>query len=400
VVLLESQEQASAQVSVSHGIATGFVSLVVLLPVVLSFLSDLLQQPREARTAQHLFSAFRRGGRQFAQAGLTLGSRFRVAGGATRESRRRGGSTGAVDPDGWCPARKTLAPDSGEARSWLDRFQAECQEHARVLRMFMAPGEPSASQGGGEGGSGNDANRSDPSLRELATAEAAAPGPEPGGRARAARALLHQLEGLARRCTRMAEMDFGFLFDNERKLFTIGYNVSDRCRDGSFYDLLASEARLCSYFCVARGLVNQEHWFLFRRLLGEVDGEPVLMSWSGSMFEYLMPLLVMPTYDNTLLDQTYRAAVAAQVRCGRSLGIPWGISESGYQAIDAHGNYQYRAFGAQGLGFKRGLADDIVVAPYASLLALMVDPLSACENLQVLAREGCVGRFGFYEAVD
>jgi cellobiose phosphorylase len=298
--------------------------------------------------------------------------------------------------------RDTLEPDSGEGPAWLDRFENECREHARELRVFTAPGEdlPSPKEGGE--GTMPGAHRPNPTLREVASLEPAAPGPgsEHGGRAAAARALLHQLEGLARRCTRMAEMDFGFLFDTERKLFTIGYNVSDRRRDASFYDLLASEARLCSYFCVARGLVNQEHWFLLGRLLGEVDGEPVLMSWSGSMFEYLMPLLVMPTYDNTLLDRTYRSAVAAQVRYGRSLGIPWGISESGYQAIDVHGNYQYRAFGVPGLGFKRGLADDIVVAPYASMLALMVDPLGACENLQALAREGCVGRFGFYEAVD
>ena len=118
------------------------------------------------------------------------------------------------------------------------------------------------------------------------------------------------------------------------------------------------------------------------------------------MFEYLMPLLVMPTYENTLLDQTCKAAVERQIEYGKQRGVPWGISESGYNTIDAHLNYQYRAFGVPGLGLKRGLAEDLVIAPYASALALMVAPEEACLNLQRLAAEGLEGKYGFYEAID
>jgi cyclic beta-1,2-glucan synthetase len=118
------------------------------------------------------------------------------------------------------------------------------------------------------------------------------------------------------------------------------------------------------------------------------------------MFEYLMPQLVMPTYDHTLLDQTARAAVARQIQYGQQRDVPWGMSESGYNTVDVHLNYQYRAFGVPGLGLKRGLVDDLVVAPYASALALMVAPEAACLNLQKLSAAGAEGRFGFYEAID
>ena len=150
----------------------------------------------------------------------------------------------------------------------------------------------------------------------------------------------------------------------------IGYNASEPRLDSSFYDLLASEARLASFVLIAQGKVGQEHWFALGRLLTTTGGAPTLLSWSGSMFEYLMPLLIMPTYDATLLDQTYRAAVRRQIAYGKQRCVPWGISESGYNTIDAHMNYQYRAFGVPGLGLKRGLAEDLVIAPYASVLAL------------------------------
>ena len=185
-----------------------------------------------------------------------------------------------------------------------------------------------------------------------------------------------------------------------RQLLTIGYNVTERRADPGYYDLLASEARLCSFVAIAQGQLPQESWFALGRLLTSAAGEPVLLSWSGSMFEYLMPLLVMPTYDNTLLDQTCKAAVARQIEYGSQRGVPWGMSESGYNTVDVHLNYQYRAFGVPGLGLKRGLADDLVVAPYASALALMVAPEEACLNLQRLAAEGFVGKFGFFEAID
>jgi cyclic beta-1,2-glucan synthetase len=208
------------------------------------------------------------------------------------------------------------------------------------------------------------------------------------------------LEELKRQIAALSNMDFSFLFDTARELFTIGYNVTERRRDPSFYDLLASEARLGSYVAIAQGQIPQKHWFNMGRLLTSADGEPVLVSWSGSMFEYLMPLLVMPTYENTLIDQTYKAAVRAQIEYGKTRGTPWGISESGYNVTDGQFNYQYRAFGVPGLGFKRGLADDLVIAPYASTMALMVEPKLACENLERLAAEKRLGDYGFYEAVD
>jgi cellobiose phosphorylase len=197
-----------------------------------------------------------------------------------------------------------------------------------------------------------------------------------------------------------ARNEYGFLFDEARFLLAIGYNVGERRRDLSYYDLLASEARLSSFVAIAQGQLPQESWFALGRLLTTAGGGPILLSWSGSMFEYLMPLLIMPTYQHTLLDQTYQAAVERQIEYGRERGVPWGVSESGYHMIDVHLNYQYRAFGVPGLGLKRGLAEDLVIAPYASALALMVAPEDACLNLQRLAASGGEGEFGFYEAID
>ncbi len=211
---------------------------------------------------------------------------------------------------------------------------------------------------------------------------------------------IHKLRETANLVREFEEMDFEFLFDRSRELFSIGYNVSDHRLDTSFYDLLASEARLGSFVTIAQGQFGQEHWFALGRLLTMSDRAPALLSWSGSMFEYLMPLLVMPTYENTLLDQTYRAVVRRQIEYGHQRGVPWGISESGYNATDAQLNYQYRAFGVPGLGLKRGLADDLVIAPYATVMALMVAPEAACRNLERLESDGRLGAYGFYEAID
>ena len=208
------------------------------------------------------------------------------------------------------------------------------------------------------------------------------------------------IERLAMLASELAVMEYDFLYDPGRHLLAIGYNVSERRQDSSYYDLLASEARLSSFVAIAQGQLPQESWFALGRLLTTRGGEPTLVSWSGSMFEYLMPLLIMPTYENTLLDQTYRAAVARQIAYGKQRGVAWGISECGYNAVDAAQNYQYRAFGVPGLGLKRGLAEDLVIAPYASALALMVAPEEACLNLQRLAAEGMSGAFGLYEAID
>jgi len=208
------------------------------------------------------------------------------------------------------------------------------------------------------------------------------------------------IERLAEQCNDFAQMEVDFLYEPTSHLLSVGYHLEERKLDPSFYDLLASEARLCYFLGIAQGKLPQESWFALGRLLTTTGGKPVLLSWSGSMFEYLMPLVVMPTYENTLLEQTYQAAVQRQIEYGKQHGVAWGISESGYNTIDANLNYQYRAFGVPGLGFKRGLAEDLVVAPYASVLALMVAPEAACLNLQRLEKERSMGKYGLYEAVD
>ncbi len=208
------------------------------------------------------------------------------------------------------------------------------------------------------------------------------------------------IDELAQQCDDFAAVDYEFLYERTRHLLAIGYNVHDHRRDASFYDLLASEARLCSFVAIAQGLLPQEHWFALGRSLTESNHEPTLLSWSGSMFEYLMPLLIMPTFKNTLLDQTYKTAVKRQIEYGNQRSVPWGISESGYNTTDANLNYQYRAFGVPGLGFKRGLAEDLVISPYATVLALMVAPKEACANMQRMTQLGFENQYGFYEAVD
>jgi cellobiose phosphorylase len=262
-----------------------------------------------------------------------------------------------------------------QAGWWARAFTAQCRA-ARDELTLLVP----LSEHGTDG---------IPTLRELAR----------GGNDGAA-ARITALERLALQSGELSRMEYEFLFDRASHLLAIGYNVDGRRRDTSYYDLLASEARLCSFTGIAQGQLPQESWFALGRLLTNAGGEPVLVSWSGSMFEYLMPLLVMPTYERTLLDETCRAAVARQIEYGRERGVAWGVSESGFNTIDAQQNYQYRAFGVPGLGLKRGLADDLVVAPYASALALMVAPEEACLNLQRLASEGAEGQYGFYEAID
>ncbi|MCC7325973.1 MAG: cyclic beta 1-2 glucan synthetase [Burkholderiales bacterium] len=217
---------------------------------------------------------------------------------------------------------------------------------------------------------------------------------------RRAEARIAEIEHLVLLCDELSRMEYGLLYDASRHLLAIGYNVDEHRRDASSYDLLASEARLGSFVAIAQGLIPQENWFALGRLLTGAGGQRVLVSWSGSMFEYLMPQLVMPTYEGTLLDQTCRATVQRQIAYGRQRGVPWGISECGYNAFDAALNYQYRAFGVPGIGLKRGLAEDLVVAPYASALALMITPNEACQNLERLAEDGLAGRFGLYEAID
>lgn len=215
-----------------------------------------------------------------------------------------------------------------------------------------------------------------------------------------ARERIAQIQELSEACFEFADMEYAFLYDKAQHLTSIGFNVDSNHRDSSFYDLLASEARLSTFVAIAQGKLPQESWFALGRRLTNAENTPVLLSWSGSMFEYLMPLLVMPTYENTLLDETYKGTVKKQIEYGHQQGVPWGISESCYNIVDTGLTYQYRAFGIPGLGFKRGLGLDLVIAPYATVLALMVDPPSAFSNLEKLVAEGFEGIYGFFESID
>jgi cyclic beta-1,2-glucan synthetase len=213
--------------------------------------------------------------------------------------------------------------------------------------------------------------------------------------------LVPRLTVLARRARALVgAMDFGFLFDPMRKLFAIGYRVMDGSLDAGRYDLLASEARLASFVAIAKGDVPVAHWFRLGRALTPVERDSVLVSWSGSMFEYLMPALVMRAPVGSLLEQTSRLVVRRQITYGAERGVPWGVSESGYNARDLEMTYQYSNFGVPGIGLRRGLVEDVVIAPYATGLAAMIDPTAAVQNFGRLAAAGASGAYGFYEALD
>ncbi|OGA22253.1 MAG: glycosyl transferase [Betaproteobacteria bacterium RIFCSPLOWO2_02_FULL_67_26] len=217
----------------------------------------------------------------------------------------------------------------------------------------------------------------------------------------AARSLERRLAMLAATARAMAgAMEFGFLLDPDRKLLAIGYRVADGSLDPSCYDLLASEARLASFVAIAKGDVASRHWFRLGRAVTPLGRGAALVSWSGSMFEYLMPSLVMRAPAGSLLEETSRLVVRRQVNYGATLDVPWGISESGYNVRDLEHTYQYSNFGVPGLGLKRGLGENAVVAPYATALAAMVDPGAAARNFARLAAIGARGRYGFYEALD
>lgn len=217
----------------------------------------------------------------------------------------------------------------------------------------------------------------------------------------AQQSLQADLVEIARRADEIAYgMNFVFLYDPEVRLFRIGFNLSSGHLDASCYDLLATEARLASFFAIAKLDVPMEHWFYLGRPITRLDGKPSILSWNGSMFEYLMPPLFLPGKRDTLLGESESTAVTYQRRYARDRGVPWGISESAFGVTDAEGNYQYRAFGAPGLGIRRGLTNDLVVAPYASALALCVWPGAAVENLQLLKDTGASGTYGFFDALD
>ena len=214
--------------------------------------------------------------------------------------------------------------------------------------------------------------------------------------------LLHdELHRIAQSARNMAlEMEFGFLRNTDRKLLSIGYVVNEGTLDENCYDLLASEARLAVFFAIAKGDIPAWEWFRLGRPLATVAHGEALVSWSGSMFEYLMPSLIMAAPFDSLLEETSRQIVRRQIEYGQFCGVPWGISESAYNARDLDYNYQYSDFGVPGLGMKRGLAQNLVIAPYATALATMVDAHLATENFKALQAAGAQGNYGFYEALD
>ena len=216
-----------------------------------------------------------------------------------------------------------------------------------------------------------------------------------------ARTLTEELMALAAEAGAEARgMDFRLLYDRDRRLFHIGYNATQDQLDAHYYDLLASEARLASYLAIVKGDAPESHWSALGRPMIQASGAPVLLSWGGTMFEYLMPSLLMRSREGTLLAQTCELVVDRQIAYGAKAGAPWGISESSYARVDANQTYQYQSFGVPGLGFKRGLEDDLVVAPYASMLAASVRPRAVLENMRRLEKMGMVGTYGLFEAVD
>jgi hypothetical protein len=208
------------------------------------------------------------------------------------------------------------------------------------------------------------------------------------------RTLVTQCEHLSR------EMDFSVLADKGRNLLSIGYDVSAQELNKSCYDLLASEARTATFVAVAKDDVDQQAWFRLGRQHTACEGETTLVSWTGTMFEYLMPAIWMKSHANTLLDKAVRSAVRAQQGYGKTHGVPWGISEAAYSKTDEQGNYQYAAFGVPGLALNVARAGSLVVSPYSSCLALLMDPTAAIENLEQMAAKDWLADYGFYESAD
>ncbi|KRE47020.1 GH36-type glycosyl hydrolase domain-containing protein [Paenibacillus sp. Soil522] len=213
--------------------------------------------------------------------------------------------------------------------------------------------------------------------------------------------LLHWAEALAGRIESIvAGTDFRPLYDDRAELFTLGYHAALDRREDILYDLLASEARQASFLAIAFGQAPVSHWFRLGRAMAKSGKHPTLLSWSGTMFEYLMPSLLMRTYRHSVWDATYRGVVKRQIEYARQRGVPFGISESGYFAFDYQMNYQYRAFGVPGLGFQRGLENDLVLAPYAAIMALPIQLGDSLASLKRMEEMGAKGKYGYYEAID
>ena len=196
------------------------------------------------------------------------------------------------------------------------------------------------------------------------------------------------------------EMNFSFLYDKTRELFSIGYNVEENSLGNSYYDLLASESRIASFVAIAKNEVPSSHYFKLGRSMTNAFHTHSLVSWSGTMFEYFMPSLIMKNYPRTLLSQTYRSVIKAQINFAKQKKTPWGISESAFYNFDVADNYQYKAFGIPGLGLKRGLEDEIVISPYSTLMILTFAKNAGIKNLKKLEKIGALGRYGFIEAID
>ncbi|MHB1089489.1 MAG: glucoamylase family protein, partial [Ilumatobacteraceae bacterium] len=270
---------------------------------------------------------------------------------------------------------------TSELTTWAEAIRRAVSSHVRDLELFRSNTEINTFQ--------TIAEMSDPL------------GPALDDGSAAAKMLVRRLQAIADHAQQLfREMDFSFLFDPTRKLLSIGFRVLDGSLDPSYYDLLASEARLASFLAIAKGEVATDHWFRLGRALTPIGRGSALISWSGSMFEYLMPALVMRAPAQSLLDYTYRLVVAHQIRYADELGVPWGISESGYNARDLARKYQYSGFGVPGLGLKRGLSEDVVVSPYSTALAAMIRPDAAIRNFVRLSEAGAGGRYGFREALD
>ncbi len=315
-----------------------------------------------------------------------------------------------------------LPPSSAqEAVDWAQALSATIASHQRDLEATQSWARPPETLPGPAAqilealGESDLSLEAAPDLYETAARELAALSPDGSQPSRAiagvvadlercaqaAGSLSRRLASIARAASRMVEeMDFTFLYDPERKLFSIGYRLTDGRLDSGYYDLLASEARLASFIAIARGDVPASHWFKLGRSLTPVGKGSALVSWSGSMFEYLMPDLVLEAPGGSLIDQTNRLVIGRQIRYGQEHGIPWGISESAFNARDLEFTYQYSNFGVSGLGLKRGLSEDLVVAPYATALAAMIEPREAVRNFERLAGLGASGRYGYYESLD
>ncbi|MEY7999829.1 glucoamylase family protein [Clostridium sp. Mt-5] len=213
--------------------------------------------------------------------------------------------------------------------------------------------------------------------------------------------FIFEVKNIKDKLAKMSEShDFNILYDKKRQLFAIGYNVENHTIGNNYYDLLASEARQASFVAIAKGQVEKSHWFNLGRAMTYAGGGKALASWSGTMFEYLMPLIIMKSFPNTLLSNTYKYIVEAQKKYADGKHVPWGISESAYYDFDLNSVYQYKAFGIPGIGLKRGLVNELVVAPYASVMALQVNFKSALNNIKSIVKLKAEGKYGFYDALD